>query len=284
MISVILPVRDGMPWLEDQLRALAAQKCDEPWEVVVADNGSTDGSRELAAGVVGRSTTASSSIDASAVHRGARPPATPASGRPGASSWPSATPTTCVHAGWLAGCVAGPRRTPTWWPGCFDFWSLNGIRAVPAHAGRHSASSASSRPAWAPTWPSAARPSRTVGGFTEELLPGEDIDLCWRLQLDGLPLRHRLGRGGGQAGPLRVRRGVPCRPPPTGAAARCSTAATGRPAPAATCVGAAKSWTWLALSLPLLLQPSTGAIEWARTAGMRLGRLVGSLRERVFFP
>ena len=38
MISVIVPVRNGMPWLEEQLRALSEQRCDEPWEVVVADN------------------------------------------------------------------------------------------------------------------------------------------------------------------------------------------------------------------------------------------------------
>ena len=45
MISVIVAVRNGMPWLEEQLRALAEQQCNEPWEVVVADNGSTDESR-----------------------------------------------------------------------------------------------------------------------------------------------------------------------------------------------------------------------------------------------
>ncbi len=42
MISVVVPVRNGMPWLEQQLRALAEQDCDEPWEVIVANNNSTD--------------------------------------------------------------------------------------------------------------------------------------------------------------------------------------------------------------------------------------------------
>ena len=45
MISVIVPVRNGMPWLDHQLRALAEQECHEAWEVVVADNNSTDRSR-----------------------------------------------------------------------------------------------------------------------------------------------------------------------------------------------------------------------------------------------
>ena len=42
MITVIVPVRNGMPWLEQQLGALVAQDCPEAWEVVIADNGSTD--------------------------------------------------------------------------------------------------------------------------------------------------------------------------------------------------------------------------------------------------
>ena len=45
LISVVVPVRNGMPWVEHQLRALAAQQIDFDWEVVVADNGSDDGTR-----------------------------------------------------------------------------------------------------------------------------------------------------------------------------------------------------------------------------------------------
>ena len=48
MISVVVPVRNGMPWLEQQLRALAEQVCQEPWEVIVADNNSSDESGVVA--------------------------------------------------------------------------------------------------------------------------------------------------------------------------------------------------------------------------------------------
>jgi len=48
-------------------------------------------------------------------------------------------------------------------------------------------------------------------------------------------------------------------------------------------VGALKSWVWLLLSIPLMLQRYR-RIEWARTAGTRIGRLVGSVTEGVFFP
>jgi glycosyltransferase involved in cell wall biosynthesis len=41
-VSVILPVRNGEPFLGKQLEALERQKCTFPWEVIVIDNGSTD--------------------------------------------------------------------------------------------------------------------------------------------------------------------------------------------------------------------------------------------------
>lgn len=47
-VSVIIPARNAAPHLRDQLESLARQECDRRWEVVVADNGSTDESREIA--------------------------------------------------------------------------------------------------------------------------------------------------------------------------------------------------------------------------------------------
>ncbi|MGJ6980372.1 glycosyltransferase [Aestuariimicrobium soli] len=45
--SVIIPVRNGEAWIGDQLRALAEQTFTGSWEVVIADNGSTDGTRRV---------------------------------------------------------------------------------------------------------------------------------------------------------------------------------------------------------------------------------------------
>lgn len=42
-VSVIIPVRNGMPHLAAQLAALSETETPRRWEVVVADNGSTDG-------------------------------------------------------------------------------------------------------------------------------------------------------------------------------------------------------------------------------------------------
>jgi len=41
-VSVILPVRNGEPFLHLQLEALERQRCTFPWEVLLVDNGSTD--------------------------------------------------------------------------------------------------------------------------------------------------------------------------------------------------------------------------------------------------
>ena len=47
-VSVILPVRNGEPFLRNQLEALERQSCSFPWEVIVVDNGSTDRSAATA--------------------------------------------------------------------------------------------------------------------------------------------------------------------------------------------------------------------------------------------
>lgn len=47
-VSVAVPVRNGGALLDDVLAAVRAQRLDRPVELLVADSGSTDGSRELA--------------------------------------------------------------------------------------------------------------------------------------------------------------------------------------------------------------------------------------------
>lgn len=48
LVSVVIPVRNGGGLLADVLEALQAQRLDREIELLVADSGSTDGSRELA--------------------------------------------------------------------------------------------------------------------------------------------------------------------------------------------------------------------------------------------
>ncbi len=278
MISVIVPVRNGMPLLEEQLRALAAQRCDEPWEVVIADNGSTDGSLTFAR-------------DWARTHPEVK--VVDASGLAGASAARNAGVAVAtgeylafcdaddvVLAGWLSACV-GALRTADLAAGRFDFWSLNTI--PPAPPVRAATRQLGFLPAGLGANLAVRRgPFEEVGGFDELFVPGEDIDLCWRMQLRGFTFveapdavvakRARSDFRGvfeqayayGRCGPLLHKRYRQ-------AGARRDLR------------GALKAWLWLLVSLPRVTQP-TRRIEWARGAGTRLGRIEASLRLRVFFP
>ncbi|MBZ5734906.1 glycosyltransferase [Nocardioides sp. TRM66260-LWL] len=47
VISVVIPCLNGAATLARQLDALVTQECDHPWEVIVADNGSTDATARI---------------------------------------------------------------------------------------------------------------------------------------------------------------------------------------------------------------------------------------------
>jgi glycosyltransferase involved in cell wall biosynthesis len=53
-LSVIIPCRNAVKTIEVQLRALCHQQWHGGWEVIVADNGSTDGTQDVVAGFYGR--------------------------------------------------------------------------------------------------------------------------------------------------------------------------------------------------------------------------------------
>lgn len=281
MISVIVPVRNGMPWLELQLRALAEQECQEPWEVVVVDNNSTDESRSVAQDWVNRSSVIRL-VDASKV-RG--PGAARNAGVEAAQGelLAFADADDVVQPGWLAAHVLALAEADIS-AGVFDTWSLNG-RARP------------SPPSFAPPpaltlfgfLPAAGsnnlalrrRAFEEIGGFAEDLMTGEDFDLSWRSQLFGhrfvlntdavVARRDRLGfkavfsryTAYGRCGPVLYRR----------------FRADGL---RRELVIAAKTWVWLVLSTPRLFH-SEFRDRWARIAGWRTGCLVESVRQRILF-
>ncbi len=278
MISVIVPVRDGGPWFAEQLSAIASQQCPEPWEVVVADNGSSDGSAEVAR----RWAEAHSGfhvVDASA-RRG--PSAARNAGAAAASGDKLAfcDADDVVQPGWLAGCAAALGDADVV-AGHLDLWSLNGGPPAPAQA-------ASTRQlGFLPAALGANLAVRrsafdAVGGFDEELTTGEDIDLSWRLQLAGFRFAEapsavvakrdrsrfdevfRNARTYGRCGPVLFRRYR------SEGARRDLT-------------GALRAWVWLVVALPTLFRPERRT-AWARAAAIRIGRLEGSVSERVFFP
>jgi glycosyltransferase involved in cell wall biosynthesis len=267
-----------MPFLEDQLRALAAQKCPEPWEVVISDNGSTDGSNELAHSFAGERPQFRV-VDASGLE------GAPAARNAGVEVARGDLLAFCdaddvVHAGWLARCVEG-LRTADVVAGSFDFWSLNGIAASPYTAAAYQ------QLGFLPAGLGANLAVRraafdAVGGFDESLLRGEDIDLCWRLQLQGFSFAFAAGAIVSKRARSQVDL-VYRQARAYGLSAVVLFQRYRAQGARRDLTGALKSWAWLVVSLPLLWR-SDRRIEWARTAGMRLGRLQGSARRHVFFP
>src|SRR5262245_20322592 len=48
-VSVIVCTRDRADYLDDCLKSLSQQQCDEPFEIVVIDNGSSDNTQQVIA-------------------------------------------------------------------------------------------------------------------------------------------------------------------------------------------------------------------------------------------
>ncbi len=281
MISVIVPVRNGMPWLDRQLRALAEQECHEPWEVVIADNNSTDESGSVAQEWINR------------CHMMRLVDASKASGPGGTRNAGVAV----AKGDLLAFCDADDVVRPGWLTahasalaeadvsaGVFDYWSLNG-RTAPSPLS-YAPPPALGLYGFLPAAGSGnlairRRAFEDLGGFAEDLMTGEDLDLSWRSQLAGhsfvlnteavLARRDQQGfksvfrryTNYGRCGPVLFRR----------------FRSEGLRRELAL---AAKTWVWLVASTPRLLQPEFRD-RWARIAGWRTGRLVESARLRVLF-
>ena len=182
-LSIVIPAYNAEDTLGDQLDAIAPQVVGTGVEVIVADNGSTDGTGAV---VTGRARTARylRLIDASA-RRG------PSAARNiGASHAVGRALVFCdaddvVGDGWLRAMSDALDRHDVV-GGSLDFTRLNrrsgGMGApaafplsyLPGMRGAGSGNLAVAREAFL-----------SVGGFDEDLRVGEDVDLCCRLQLAG---------------------------------------------------------------------------------------------------
>jgi len=265
--------------LEEQLQALIDQECVEEREILVVDNGSTDASADVGRRWADRND-AVRWVDASDVSGpGAARNAGVRCARGDLLAFCDADD--LVRAGWLSACAAMLGEADVV-AGVFDFWSLNGRPSSPLRP------AATVQLGFLPAGLGANLAVRRsafdrVGGFAEELHVGEDIDLCWRLQLGGFRFAvatdavvakrdrpgfiraFRHGTTYGLSGPVLYRR---------------YRSEGARPDMG----GAARSWLWLLTRAPLLITCAGLRDQWAHAAGMRTGRLRGSIRERLFFP
>jgi glycosyltransferase involved in cell wall biosynthesis len=277
-ISVVVPVLNGMPWIEHQLLALSTQDVPGEWEVVVADNGSEDGTLSCVQRWCDRDSRFHL-LDASA-RRGAAAARNLAVLSARGSLLAFCDADDVVRPGWVAAMGAALVDADVV-AGAFDFGALDGAHGLPP------VPAATRQLGFLPFGLSANLAVRrevfeTVHGFDEDLSPEEDVDLCWRLQLAA----YRFAVTGAAVVEKRERdAGMP-----TFRAAW----AYGRCGPRLyvryraqgmrrDLRGAAKAWLWLLAALPGLVKRHRRR-QWVRTFGIRSGRLAGSMHLRAFFP
>jgi GT2 family glycosyltransferase len=191
-LSVVLPCRNGAATIAAQLEALAAQSWAGSWELVVADNGSTDESMRIVEGFRGRLPSLRV-VDASA--------------RPGAPAALNAGVAAArgrlvafvndddeVDPGWLEAIargledydVVGGRLE---YDRLNDPWTIE-LRERPQEAGLLEWGFLDYLPFAAGASLAVRRElHEAIGGFDEAMAPaGEDMDYCWRLQQAGARL------------------------------------------------------------------------------------------------
>ena len=280
VVSVIVPVKNGLPWLREQMQALLDQHCRVPWEVIVADNGSSDGSASFVEELT-HCDRRLRLVDASSVSGAG------ATRNLGARFARGAILAFCdaddiVHAGWVESWVDALADADLA-GGLTDYWSLNETtgpcrnepKPPPAKLqfdfldGTGSGNMAVRRDAF-----------EKIGGF-DDLAVGEDIDLCWRLQLDGY--RFTVGQGVISRREKSSLSGLLRRSIQFG---RCGPVLYQRYRDKGLRregLSALRAWLYLLVTAPKLVRPDFRR-TWVRNAGWRIGRLVESYRRRTFFP
>jgi len=283
-LSIIIPARDAGTVLGEQLDALAAQRWEAPWEVVVAvDRGSTDGTAD----VVHRRAGGGPPMRVVDVPAGAGPGAARNTGAEAASGVALAfcDADDVVADGWVA-AIGEALRQHDFVTGPLELDRLNPAWIVESR-GR---SFADRRPLFEGIMPYASSCNlglrralfELAGGFDPTWRVGEDLELSLRLWLAGTEVHfepkavvhyryrptlgstYRQARSYGRVRPVLAER----------------LRGAGRPAPNRT--AGLRNWGWLVRHLPLLRDPA-GRARWLWVAGQRVGNLEGSFRVRRLY-
>lgn len=183
-VSVVIPCRNAAPWLGAQLEAVTSQDYRGTIEVIVADNGSTDASREIAGSFPGVTV-----IDASAV------PGPNHARNAGYRAAGGSLILTCdaddvVDRGWVSAMVAALAEFDLV-GGRLDVETLN-----PPEVRRQPLAEAAPKYGFLPIVSGGNFGIRrsvleALGGWNESFTGGpDDTELCWRAQLAG----YRYGR------------------------------------------------------------------------------------------
>jgi glycosyltransferase involved in cell wall biosynthesis len=287
-ISVIIPCYNAGAGLDRQLGALASQDWDGPWEVIVADNGSDDGSADLARGWADRLPIRV--VDASD-RRGAshaRNVGAAAAHHP-SLVWVDADDR--VTAGWLRRMAESAQHADVFCSSYVHDETTLGADARSSGAPRSGglAGRLSDRGFLdAVGGCEGIGVRRTVfdeaGGFIEDMLWGsEDTAFCWTIQLAGHELRRVPGAGIEVSGRATIAGLVRQQVAWGIGSVDLYRRFRDRGAPRSNTLGALARWVILLVSAPVALVRPGYRWRWLGTLARRWGRLQGSMRFRVRF-
>jgi GT2 family glycosyltransferase len=280
---VVIPTFNGAHHLDEQLAALAGQDYPEPFDVVLADNGSTDATLEIARRWAGR--VKLTVTDASAQHTIGY--ATNMGVRATRSQLIAFTDQDdVVPSQWLTALVRGAREADlTGGPSATG--AINSRRTLRSRPTQRASTGPEVFAGFLPTlWTNSLAVWRDVyddlGGFSDEYATGSDVDLCWRAQLAG----YRLGFAPEASVQYRLRS--------TTSGVMTQRFNYGRSnvqlfrdfhphgMPRQLWRGAG-SWILMVVRIPYLLLPGWRS-RWLGDLALRLGRLRGSIEYHCFYP
>jgi GT2 family glycosyltransferase len=284
VISVVIPVRDAAGVLAGQLGALAAQEVPEPWEVVIADNGSRDRLPQVVAAW-------RASVPGLRVVDASRRPGVNHARNAGARA---------ARGDRILFCDADDEVSPTWVATmgaalrhCDAVGgTLDRRRLTPGAARRPALEVSTALAPWPGFWPFASGANcgvrsdvfAAVGGYDEAFRGGgDDVDFSWRLRERGYELRfvaeavvHYRERTGwrsaacqaygyGRQDPRLYRRFASSGMPPS----------RGRKA--------ARAWAHLVVYAPRYWRSAPDRAQWVRSVARRVGRIAGSVELRTCY-
>ncbi|MBD8078950.1 glycosyltransferase [Cellulosimicrobium arenosum] len=186
-VSVVIAARDAAATLGEQLRAVCPQVVAVGGEVLVADNGSRDATRDVAE-EAGRRWPGVRVVDASS-GRGPGGARNIGVELAGASLVAFCDADDVVATGWLEAMLASERV------GSLRAGRLDDSRFPGGQSWLQQADGLMHNPLMPGLWCAGAgnmavgrEAFLAIGGFCEELRAGEDVDLCWRAQLAGVEM------------------------------------------------------------------------------------------------